>query len=160
MVEIFTDKKFLKECAIILLVGFIVNGFCFLLPFVVHAESVQYFPFNSGDNPNGVNVNQSFVQDRFDDGALFIYVYSDPSSSYPNRTRYEVLENIEVSDPSILPRLYGEIINASNFQLSWNVSPFHYEINHYLDWVMVVTFTLLIILLKILYVLIIIFLLV
>lgn len=39
--KILKDKKFLKEIAIILIVGLIINALCFMMPLVVHAESGQ-----------------------------------------------------------------------------------------------------------------------
>lgn len=52
--KILKDKKFLKEIAIILIVGFIINALCFMMPLVVHAESSEasvlpYIP-NSYEN--------------------------------------------------------------------------------------------------------------
>ena len=135
---ILKDKKFLKEIVIILIVGIIVNGFCFLLPLIVHAESVQYFPFESGYNANNINVNQSFIDEQMANGAVFIRCFSDASSSYPNRMRYQVLTDIE-QNASTQVRLYGEILSGyggSNFALYWD-NPnnlISYKINYYLDW--------------------------
>lgn len=39
--KILKNKEFLKEIAVILIVGIIVNALCFLMPLVVHAESAE-----------------------------------------------------------------------------------------------------------------------
>lgn len=137
--KIFKDKKFLKEVAIILIVGIIVNALCFLMSTIYSkAENVQYFPFESGYNENNINVNQSFIDEQMSNGAFFIRCYSDANSSYPNRMRYVVLTDIELTS-STQVRLYGEILSGyggSAFALYWD-NPnalLSYKVNYYLDW--------------------------
>lgn len=133
------NKSFIKECLIILFVGIIVNAACFLMSTIYSkAENVQYFPFESGYNEYNINVNQSFVDEQMANGAFFIRCYSDPSSSYPNRMRYVVLSDIELTS-STQVRLYGEILSGyggSNFALYWD-NPnalLSYKVKYYLDW--------------------------
>ena len=94
------NKSFLKECLIIIIVGIFVNLLCFLLSLNVKAAGLEsnYFPFTSGYNPNNINVNNDFVTSLFSDpSVVFVRVYSDPNSSYPNRTRYIVLHDSGVT---------------------------------------------------------------
>lgn len=44
MVNIFKDKKFLRECAIILIIGILVNGFCFLFG-TIYSKAATPTPF-------------------------------------------------------------------------------------------------------------------
>lgn len=133
------NKSFIKECLIILFVGIIVNATCFLMSTIYSkAENVQYFPFESGYNENNINVNQSFIDEQMSNGAFFIRCYSDANSSYPNRMRYVVLSDIELTS-STQVRLYGEILSGyggSAFALYWD-NPnalLSYKVNYYLDW--------------------------
>lgn len=133
------NKSFIKECLIILFVGIVVNAACFLMSTIYSkAENVQYFPFESGYNENNINVNQSFIDEQMSNGAYFIYCFPDVSSSYPNRMRYWVLSDIELTSPSTV-RLYGEVLSGyggSHFSLYWDNpnSLLSYKVNYYLDW--------------------------
>lgn len=124
LTKIFKDKKFLKEIAIILLVGIIVNALCFLMPLIAHAANLQYFPILSGQNDNGLTINQDYVNQRLNNGAIFIHAY--PDTRNPDRTWYAVIYDIETFDPSLRPFLYAEIPSASpeKFSLQFNVNSF------------------------------------
>lgn len=130
--KILKDKKFLKEIAVILIVGIIINALCFLMPLVVHASGsgeAYYFPFASGYNQNNIPVNESFISSKLSDKKVkFIRAYSDYSSSYPNRMRYFVL----IQDTQDF-NIYGVLYNDSNFSLSANSSN-GFICQSYLDW--------------------------
>lgn len=136
------DKKFLRECAIILIVGVIVNSFCFLMPLVVHAESpTNYYPVTSNyNNFNVLSLEQIFYKCNqiasydYTDINYVIRVGDISTSSYPNARSYYVLlwdkalnDNpfyIEVSN-----NIYFEFHKVSN-----TPSTFAYRVYEFNDW--------------------------
>ena len=135
LTKIFKDKKFLKEIAIILIVGIVVNALCFLMPLVVHAENYEYFPIVSGQNDNGLTINQNYINERFNNGAIFIHAY--PDTRNPDYTYYAVIYDLQTLDSNINPLLYAEIPSASqqNFSLQFNVNSFQNTITFKVDFV-------------------------
>lgn len=130
--KILKDKKFLKEIAVILIVGIIINALCFLMPLVVHAAGsgeAYYFPFASGYNQYNIPVDQSFISSQLSDKKVkFIVCYADFSSSYPNRMRYMVL-----SQDTTEFNIYGVLNNDSHFTIDANgYNGFNLAV--YLDW--------------------------
>ena len=136
------NKNFIKEVIVILVVGLLINFFCFFVCSITghcaNLDGNSYFPFLSGETTGTVYVNESFIEEQFNDGAWFIYSYADPSSSYPRRTRYIVLKNVSTTSPDPNLHLYGEIMSGyggSHFSLYWSTSSqVNYDIYYYLDW--------------------------
>lgn len=131
------NKSFLKECLIILFVGVIVNAGCFFLcSFTGHCSTLtdsQYFPFLSSENPNNIYYNSEFIEEQFNNGAVFIKVY--PDNRGRNRLWYAVLTDITYSNADDSSVLLAEINNnLYQFSLFWYPSaPLTYKAKFYYE---------------------------
>ena len=130
------NKNFLKECLIILFVGIIVNAACFLMCSITgHCanEDQNYFPFQSGDNPSNLTVNQDFVNSLFENGAVFVHAYVDNRDS--SRTIYSCITDIELSNSDPI-YLYAELssLNLYQFSLQFDGNPLSYKAKFYRDY--------------------------
>lgn len=135
--HILKDKKFLREVAIILIVGIIINVLCFLLCSITgHCSTLSdsdYFPFYSGSNPNNIYYNSEFINEQFANGAVFIKVY--PDNRGRNRLWYAVLTDITYANATDSSVLLSEINNNMyQFSLFWYPSaPLTYNSKFYYE---------------------------
>lgn len=131
--HILKDKKFLREVAIILIVGIIVNALCFLLPLVVHAETATtQLPYICNTNPYRNEseiasvldaITQAYPDDNLQNIIVFLsseYVWWDYNTYIPSKTY--IVYNLSGFTYSSSWGTVGSNLtpNASNFDLYGN----------------------------------------
>lgn len=144
--KLFKDKKFLKEIAIILIVGIVVNACCFFMCSITGhcANDQQAYPVDSGYNseitPFTVeqiinycdNINTLPV---YSDMGYVIFINNLENSSKPYAAYYNVL--MWDRDYYDTVPFYINFSNGSNyftFNFDSNGLETHFKIYQYLDW--------------------------
>lgn len=131
MLDIFKDKKFLKECAITLIVGLLINAACFFMCSIIgHAETINsVLPYlcqndNSFYSEAGVSNALSVINDKYPNSDIYNkkffvcygvyniwYTYSD----YVEVPAYYVYT---CPDNLILPTTWSGTSTFDNFQFN------------------------------------------
>ena len=136
--KIFNDKKFLKEIAIILIVGIIINAFCFLMPLVVHAEnsvkrlpydySWNYYPLSETDINNMLSNASAYIdvsdpnvviywQEISDNSWLYTYVVAIVDSvTFPSNSTYD---SVNLVMDSVTFHFSDSYIGQTNLNNLW-----------------------------------------